>query len=136
MGKWSQAAERLAKYSANPGWTRHYGRIGHVMSTTRQYSFSTGYRTPLLIIHGAEDETVPVSAADEVFVDLRRLGQEVEYARYSGENHVEAGWSFANQKDYMMRVLRWFDDVPSSLTCHPEITRGMTIMPSRYVVNR
>ena len=47
-------------------------------------------RTPLLIIHGAEDQTVPVSAAEEVFVDLRRLGQEVEYARYRGENHVEA----------------------------------------------
>jgi dipeptidyl aminopeptidase/acylaminoacyl peptidase len=67
-------------------------------------------RTPLLIVHGAGDETVPVSAADEVFVDLRRLGGEVEYARYTGENHVEAGWSFANQKDYMTRVLRWFDD--------------------------
>lgn len=67
-------------------------------------------RTPLLIVHGADDTTVPVSAADEVFVDLRRLGQEVEYARYAGENHVEAYWSFANQKDYLTRVVRWFDD--------------------------
>jgi dipeptidyl aminopeptidase/acylaminoacyl peptidase len=67
-------------------------------------------RTPLLIVHGADDTTVPVSAADEVFVDLRRLGQEVDYARYAGENHVEAAWSLANQKDYLTRVLRWFDD--------------------------
>jgi dipeptidyl aminopeptidase/acylaminoacyl peptidase len=66
-------------------------------------------RTPLLIVHGTDDTTMPVSAGDEVFVDLRRLGQEVEYARYVGENHVEAGWSFANQQDYVMRVLRWFD---------------------------
>jgi dipeptidyl aminopeptidase/acylaminoacyl peptidase len=67
-------------------------------------------RTPLLIVHGAEDAAVPASSGDEVFVDLRRLGQEVEYARYAGEGHVEAGWSLANQKDYLSRVLRWFDD--------------------------
>jgi dipeptidyl aminopeptidase/acylaminoacyl peptidase len=79
-------------------------------------------RTPLLIVHGADDTTVPVSAADEVFVDLRRLGQEVEYARYAGENHVEAFWSLANQKDYLTRVLRWFDD-----HLHPDVTdRGVS----------
>jgi dipeptidyl aminopeptidase/acylaminoacyl peptidase len=74
-------------------------------------------RTPLLIIHGSDDLTVPVSNADEIFVDLRRLGQEVEYARYAGENHVEAFWSLANQKDYLTRVLRWFDD-----HLHPDAT--------------
>lgn len=66
-------------------------------------------RTPLLIVHGGADSTVPPAAANEIFVDLRRLGQYVEYARYEGEDHVEAGWSYANQRDYLIRVLRWFD---------------------------
>ena len=77
-------------------------------------------RTPLLVIHGARDETVPSSGADRsVRPDLRRLGQEVEYGRYIGENHVEAGWSFANQKDYLTRVLRWFDS-----HLHPNASGG------------
>ena len=39
---------------------------------------------PLLIVHGSLD--IP-ARADETFVALRRLGKEVEYARYDGEQH-------------------------------------------------
>jgi dipeptidyl aminopeptidase/acylaminoacyl peptidase len=66
-------------------------------------------RTPLLIVHGGADTTVPAQNGEEIFVDLRRLGQDVEYARYDGENHVERFWSNANQRDYLTRTLRWFD---------------------------
>ena len=46
--------------------------------------------------------------ANEVFVGLRRLRQEVEYVRYLNEGHVvEAP---ANQKDFCERRIRWFDD--------------------------
>jgi dipeptidyl aminopeptidase/acylaminoacyl peptidase len=61
--------------------------------------------TPLLIVHGGLDEP---ARADETFVALRRLGKEVEYARYEGEQHWEGTWGFANQRDYWERILDWF----------------------------
>ncbi|SRR5579863_2625768 len=64
--------------------------------------------TPLLIIEGGAETTVPPHEAAEVFVDLRRLGKEVEYALYGGENHGEIGWRYANQQDYLARTIQWF----------------------------
>jgi dipeptidyl aminopeptidase/acylaminoacyl peptidase len=64
-------------------------------------------KTPLLIVHGSNDETVPPFLADEIFVDLRRLGKEVTYAKYEGESHYIA--SYANQVDYVSRTIAWFD---------------------------
>jgi dipeptidyl aminopeptidase/acylaminoacyl peptidase len=66
-------------------------------------------RTPLLIVEGGAETTVPPYEAAEIFVDLRRLGQEVEYALYEGENHGEVVWRLANQRDYLARILQWFD---------------------------
>ena len=66
--------------------------------------------TPLLIVHGAADTAVASFLADEVFVDLRRLGKEVVYAKYQGENHGAPRGTYANQLDYCNRVIRWFDE--------------------------
>lgn len=65
--------------------------------------------TPLLIIQGELDQAVPPWQADQVFVGLRRLGKEVVYAKYAGEEHWEGTWSAANAEDYWNRVLTWFD---------------------------
>ncbi len=66
-------------------------------------------QTPLLIIQGTADRQTMVARSDEVFVSLRFLGKEVEYARYTGEPHGVADWSFPNQVDYLNRVIEWFD---------------------------
>ncbi|HEY7114349.1 MAG TPA: prolyl oligopeptidase family serine peptidase [Thermoanaerobaculia bacterium] len=65
-------------------------------------------QTPLLIVHGSNDDAVAVHLAEEVFVDLRRLGKEVVLARYEGEGHSLE--SYANQLDYVNRMLAWFGD--------------------------
>jgi dipeptidyl aminopeptidase/acylaminoacyl peptidase len=65
--------------------------------------------TPLLIIHGTHDVAVSSFLGDQVFVGLRRLGKEVEYARYEGEAHVPTSWSYANQMDFCNRTLAWFE---------------------------
>jgi dipeptidyl aminopeptidase/acylaminoacyl peptidase len=65
--------------------------------------------TPLLIVHGSDDEDVPSFLSDEVFVDLRDLGKQVEYAKYEGESHAPRDWSYANQLDLAERVIAWFD---------------------------
>jgi dipeptidyl aminopeptidase/acylaminoacyl peptidase len=66
-------------------------------------------QTPLLIVYGAEDSVNPSYLGDEIFVGLRRLGKEVEYAKYEGEGHWEGRWSYSNQVDYLNRVISWFD---------------------------
>lgn len=67
-------------------------------------------RTPLLMIHGANDVSTPAADIQKVFVGLRRLGQKVEYAAYLGEGHVPARWNLAHQRDSCERMLRWFTE--------------------------
>ena len=64
--------------------------------------------TPLLILHGEDDESVGAFLGDELFVGLRRLGNEVDYAKYQCENHYAGVWSYANQLDYAERMIDWF----------------------------
>jgi len=61
----------------------------------------------LLIVHGSADSAVSSFLAGEVFVGLQRLHKEVEYARYSGEEHGIS--AFANQVDYCSRMIAWFE---------------------------
>jgi dipeptidyl aminopeptidase/acylaminoacyl peptidase len=63
--------------------------------------------TPILIVQGSSDRVTTPVYSDETFVALGRLGKEVEYARYEGEDHMF--WFYANRVDYCKRVIRWFD---------------------------
>ena len=65
--------------------------------------------TPLLIVQGENDTFVPPFLADEVFVGLRRLGREVEYAKYHNSGHDPEVWSYENQLDLCNRMVSWFD---------------------------
>ena len=65
--------------------------------------------TPLLIAQGASDGTVAPFLADQVFVGLRRLGRDVEYAKYEGEDHDPHQWSYANQVDFANHMIAWFE---------------------------
>src|SRR5262249_43479148 len=65
--------------------------------------------TPLLLVHGTEDESASSSLTDQIFVGLRRLGRESEYARYEGETHVPRNWSYLSQSDLAQRMLDWFE---------------------------
>ena len=65
--------------------------------------------TPLLIVHGANDTTVAPFLGDELFVSLRRLGKEVQYAKYEGEGHSPLAWRHANQVDLSNRMIAWMD---------------------------
>ena len=65
--------------------------------------------TPLLIIHGAEDDSVGPFLGDQLFVSLRRLGKEAEYVRYEREEHSPLYWSYENQVDLCNRMIAWFD---------------------------
>jgi dipeptidyl aminopeptidase/acylaminoacyl peptidase len=64
-------------------------------------------QTPLLIVWGTAENVTPSFLGDEIFVAFRRLGKEVEYARYEGEDHRFR--NFQNKVDYCSRMLAWFD---------------------------
>jgi len=63
--------------------------------------------TPLLITHGSEDFAVAPFLAEEIFVDLRRLGKTVVYVKYEGEGHGLE--NYQNQLDFIERMINWFD---------------------------
>lgn len=65
-------------------------------------------QTPVLLIHGTNDQAVPSWLGDQTFVGLRRLGKEVTYVKYHG-GHTSDEWSYADRVDYCNRVIAWFD---------------------------
>lgn len=65
--------------------------------------------TPLLIVHGSADPTVAAFLGDQIFVGLRRLGKEVQFARYEGEEHAPMNWLYENQLDLANRMVQWFE---------------------------
>jgi dipeptidyl aminopeptidase/acylaminoacyl peptidase len=65
--------------------------------------------TPLLIVHGSKDG-IASFLGDQIFVGLRRLGKEVEYAKYEGEGHSPVTWTYSNQLDFCNRMIAWFGE--------------------------
>jgi dipeptidyl aminopeptidase/acylaminoacyl peptidase len=65
--------------------------------------------TPLLIVHGSKDGAVSSFLTDQMFVGMRRLGKEVEYAKYLGEGHVPRDWNYVDQLDVANRIIEWFE---------------------------
>ncbi|MBN2070274.1 MAG: S9 family peptidase [Candidatus Krumholzibacteriota bacterium] len=63
--------------------------------------------TPLLLLHGGSDTNVPPGESEQMYTALKVLGKEVEYIKYSGQNHFIL--------DYKKRIswsdaqLAWFD---------------------------
>jgi dipeptidyl aminopeptidase/acylaminoacyl peptidase len=90
------------------GKTPWNDRLGYVENSP--VFFLDRVQTPLLIIHGGADDTVSPFLAGEVFVGLRRLGKEVMYAKYEDEGHWQGIWSYANQVDFVNRLIDWFGE--------------------------
>lgn len=66
-------------------------------------------QTPLLILQGTSDDATHPTHSDQVFVMLRSLGKEAEYARYTNEVHAPSLWNYPNQIDFLNRTIAWFD---------------------------
>lgn len=65
-------------------------------------------KTPLLNITGDQDPNVPSSQSREIYYALRRLGREVEWARYVNGAHRPPN-SVAEAVDFENRILAWHD---------------------------
>ncbi|HEY8293188.1 MAG TPA: S9 family peptidase [Thermomicrobiales bacterium] len=66
--------------------------------------------TPLLIMHGEEDQTCRITEAEQLFAALRKLRREVEFVRYPGESHGFTRGRPRTQRDALTRLLGWFTD--------------------------
>jgi dipeptidyl aminopeptidase/acylaminoacyl peptidase len=63
--------------------------------------------TPLVIMHGDEDEAVPWYQSIEFYLGLRRTGKHAVFLQYRGEPHHPQ--KYANKLDYSIRMKEFFD---------------------------
>jgi len=61
--------------------------------------------TPVLILHGDADKTIPFSQATALEAALKQAGKSYEFAPYPGEDH---GFQRAAWQDAMERTMRYF----------------------------
>lgn len=69
--------------------------------------YADSVKTPVLFIHGANDNDVPTEQAEEYFIALKDAGVETVMVLYPGEGH---GLSETKHRvDEMTRALKWYD---------------------------
>lgn len=92
------------------------GRMGQSVwdNPLRYIANSPYYRidrinTPMLIVAGEKDTTVPFHEAKRLFVGLRRLEKPAQLAIYPGEGHVIHSWSPESAADVSERMVRFLD---------------------------
>lgn len=63
--------------------------------------------TPLLLLHGGDDDNVPPGESEQLYTALRVLGKPVEYVRIAGEKH----WILQREKRslWARTIVAWFD---------------------------
>ena len=67
-------------------------------------------KTPVLILHGEQDDRVPISQGEQLFMTLAETGCEVEFVRYPEGSHASVtrvGYP-AHREDYLTRLTGWF----------------------------
>lgn len=105
---WGSGRARQFKYEKNQS------RIGATIQDAPELYyenspvfFADRVRTPLLIVHNDQDDTVPWYQAIEYFLALRRHDREVYFFNYNREFHGLR--RRADQKDFTRRMQQFFD---------------------------
>lgn len=100
------AAYRRALREAEYGSLANHGPLLDRISPLRRVG---EIRTPLMVIHGANDPRVPVHEAEQIVEALRGRGQRVEYVRFENEGHGIARRE--NKIRAYGELVRFFDSV-------------------------
>ncbi|HZU13394.1 MAG TPA: S9 family peptidase [Chloroflexota bacterium] len=105
---WMAATSDMGSFEAELGGSTPWeGRGPHRHAEISPLSFARQVTTPLLIVHGENDERVPLSQATSFHRALRENGAPVEMVIYPREPH---GIRERNhQIDLLRRVRDWFD---------------------------
>src|SRR5579872_2524464 len=99
------------------GWVEEgWGRMGGLLWQFRDRFIENSplfyldrIQTPVLIIHGDTDTSVPVREGHLAFQSLRRLGKRAVYAEYNDEGHIPQYWTYGDEMDLDSRIVAWFD---------------------------
>ncbi|MEE6262551.1 S9 family peptidase [Plantactinospora sonchi] len=96
------------QFEAALGGSTGWSGIGpHPHDAVSPISFASRIRTPVLILHGAEDTNVPLGQAVYLHRSLRHFGVEHEFVIYPREGHSIRERN--HQLDVMRRTRAWFD---------------------------
>jgi dipeptidyl aminopeptidase/acylaminoacyl peptidase len=74
-------------------------------------TYARNMRTPLLLIHSEQDLRCPIEQAEQLFVQLRRIGKvEVEMVRFPEESHNLSRSGRPDRRiERLERIFGWFD---------------------------
>jgi dipeptidyl aminopeptidase/acylaminoacyl peptidase len=74
-------------------------------------TYARNMRTPLLLIHSEQDLRCPIEQAEQLFVQLRRMGKtEVEMVRFPEESHNLSRSGRPDRRiERLERIVGWFD---------------------------
>jgi dipeptidyl aminopeptidase/acylaminoacyl peptidase len=64
--------------------------------------------TPVLILHGVNDDRVPIGQGRELYANLSQLGKEVMFRQYAHEGHSISN-VFEDRADMIYSQINWFD---------------------------
>ena len=96
------------QFEAALGGSTGWSGIGpHPHDAVSPISFASRIRTPVLILHGAEDTNVPLGQAVYFHRALRHFGAEHEFVIYPREGHSIRERN--HQLDVLRRTRAWFD---------------------------
>jgi len=84
----------------------HQGNLMDVAWERSALKHVAAAHTPTLILHGENDNDVPIAEAEQFFVALKDVGVETEFVRYPREGHGLA--ETKHQIDSMDRSIAWY----------------------------
>ncbi len=93
-----------AALGGSTGWD---GAGPHPHDAVSPISFASRVRTPVLLLHGAEDTNVPLGQSVYFHRALRHFGTEHEFVIYPREGHSIR--ERRHQLDVLLRTRAWFD---------------------------
>lgn len=73
-------------------------------------TYAANVTAPVLLLHGETDLSATIGQAEQYFVELKRLGKDVEFVRFPDSNHYFRYSGHPKfREEYLSRVLEWFD---------------------------
>jgi dipeptidyl aminopeptidase/acylaminoacyl peptidase len=85
--------------------------------------FADKINTPLLLMHGDEDDAVPWYQSIEIYLAMRRLGKDCIFLQYRGEKHHPV--KYPNKLDYSLKMKEYLDHYCKGLPAPEWITTGV-----------
>ena len=85
----------------------HQGNLMDLAWERSALKHIAGAHTPTLILHGENDNDVPIAEAEQLFVALKDLGVETVFVRYPREGHGLS--ETKHQIDSMDRSIDWYE---------------------------